>query len=165
MLGVVGDERAVEALIAFVAKPVESERLSINHADAYSSAIQALGVLVYHTGSERALTYLIEGLTPGVWRQRNIPGMPVYARSHEEYDRQLSNYALFGLALSGHPRARDALQSLLRAQTAGRAEFREGLDATLVQWLEVALVAERGLGGMYEYYEAERIAHPERGQP
>jgi HEAT repeat protein len=163
LLGAIGDERAVDALIAFIEKPVGAERLSLSHAEAYSQSITSLGLLVNRTGNERALKYLIDGLTPSVWRQRRVEGIASWATSYEEYDRALSKYALFGLALSGHPEARQALVALQLSPTLGQLQFRRGLDSTLAQWLEVhQLVAERGLAGMYEHYDAERLAKAER---
>jgi hypothetical protein len=163
LLGAIGDERAVAALIAFLEKPVETDRLSVEHHDAYRAAIMSLGTLVNRTGDERALEYLIDGLTPSVWRQRGVQGIAPWAGSYEESDRELSKYALMGLALSGHPQAREALVSLQHSPTIGQAQFRSGLDSTLEQWLEVhQLVAERGLAGMYDHYEALRHAKEER---
>jgi len=163
MLGVVGDEQAVEALIAFVEKPVVEARLSQAHHDARRSAITALGYLTSSTGSERALSYLIGGLTPNVWRQRNVQGVAPWATSYQENDRLLSEYALYGLAFSGNPRAGQALRSLQQSPTAEQARFRNGLDSTLKQWLEVYdLVAERGVAGMHEHYKAQRELEDQR---
>lgn len=159
LLGAVGDERAVGALISFVEKPVGAQRLSSTHEDAYREAMTSLGLLVNRTGNERALKYLIDGLTPSVWRQRRVEGVAPWASSYEEYDKELSKYALFGLALSGHPQAGDALRSLQRAPTPAQQSFRRGLDSTLTQWLEVhQLVAERGIAGMYDHYDQDRAA-------
>jgi hypothetical protein len=126
----------------------------------------SLGFLVNRTGSEQALSYLIDGLTPTIWRQRKVTGIASWSSSNEEYDLELSKYALFGLSLSGHPRAGEALRSLQLSPTPEQARFRSDLDETLPQWLEVhALVAERGIAGMYEHYAAqeqlEREQEPE----
>jgi HEAT repeat protein len=55
MLGVVGDERAVDALIEFVERPVDTLRLSRAHNDARNEAIRALGFLVHRRGNERGV--------------------------------------------------------------------------------------------------------------
>jgi len=164
LLGAVGDERAADALISFVEKPADTEHITFEHEDARNSAMRALGYLVNRTGDERALKYLTDSLTPGVWRQRGLTGMAAGARSYEEYDRALSRQAIFALAYSGHPAAAEAITSLQRSPSAGQAAFRNSLsDSTLTQWLEVhRLVAERGLAGMYEHYEAERQADGQR---
>jgi HEAT repeat protein len=155
VLGVVGDERAVEALIAYVEKPVTQPISRAQH-NGRGAAITALGTLVNRTGSERALQYLIDGLTPSVWRQRNVEGVSASATSYDEYDLQLSKYALFGLAMSGSPKAGDALRRLDRSPTPAQLRFRNGIDDVLKTWLEVhALVAEKGIEGMYEHYETQ----------
>ncbi len=160
LLGVVGDERAVGVLIAFIEKG-GSHSISRAHNKARSAAMSALGYLINRTGSERALDYLIEGLTPSVWRERNVIGVVPYADSYEKYDLMLSTYALFGLALSGHPRAGEALRTLLRSPTPEQVQFRDSEENTLTQWLEIhGLVAERGVDGMNEYYRARSKVRP-----
>jgi hypothetical protein len=55
------------------------------------------------------------------------------------------------------PRAGQALRSLYQEP------FRAGLHATVAQWLEVhQLVADRGVAGMSEHYEAQRAATTQR---
>ena len=162
MLGVVGDGGAADSLIAFVEKPGPA-RLSQWHHDARREAIRALGFLVYRTDNERALRYLIDGLTPGVWRQRNVIGVAPFADSYAEYDLMLSKYALFGLAMSGHPRAGEALRAVQQSPTPEQLQFRDLEENTLTHWLGIHdLVAERGLDGMYEYYETQRKLKVER---
>ena len=103
------------------------------------------------------MDYLVEGLTPRVWRERNVMGTVPYRDSYAEYDLLLSKYALFGLAESGHPRAGEALRAVLQSPTPEQLQFRDAEGATVTQWLEVhGLVAERGVAGMWEYYETKR---------
>ena len=162
MLGVVGDGRAADSLIAFVEKPAPT-RLSQRHHDARREAIRALGFLVYRTDNERALRYLIDGLTPSVWRQRNVIGVAPFADSYAEYDLMLSKYALFGLAMSGHRRAGEALRALLHSPTPEQLQFRDLEENTLTQWLEIHdLITKRGMDGMYDYYETQRKLKVER---
>ncbi len=162
MLGVVGDERAVGSLIAFVEKSAPA-RLSQWHHDGRTEAIRALGFLVHRTHSERALRYLTDGLTPSVWRQRNVMGLAPNVDSYAEYDIRLSTYAVFGLALSGHPAAGEALRTVLRSPTSEQRLFRERQVVTIRQWLEIHdVVAERGVAGMYEHYENRRRIEAER---
>lgn len=164
MLGAIGDDRAVDALIAFVERPVNTLHLSQAQHDGRREAIRALGFLVNRTGNERALNYLIDGLTPSVWRQRNVQGIAPWMNSYAEYDLRLSKYALFGLALSGAPRAGAALRALQQSPTPEQAQLRSGLDDTLAQWLEVYdLVAERGVAGMYKYYETRQRLKADQG--
>jgi HEAT repeat protein len=155
LLGVVGDERAADALISFIEKPVENIFLTDEEHEARNWAIQSLGYLA-NRNVERALNYLIEGLTPSAWRLRNVQGIASWTSSYEEYDQRLSTYALFGLARSGHPAAGQALRSLQQAPTPGQARFRNGLDDTLNLWLGFhEQVAARGLAGAFEHDKAE----------
>ena len=161
VLGVVGDERAVDALIAAVEKPLNPQEPQ-DH-EARRIAITGLGYLVNRTGSVRALTYLIDGLTRDAWRKRNVQGLPPFIRTYAEYDRLLSEYALMALAVSGDPRAGQALRSLQSAPTPEQALSGSQLDDLLASWLDVhRVVAERGLQGMYDYFDAQRRLNQER---
>jgi HEAT repeat protein len=158
VLGVVGDERAVDALIALAEAPATGPGyISEARHSARREAIRALGFLVDRTGHERALAYLIDSLDDDIWRRRNVAGVVSYLDSYEKYDRRLSIYAIFGLALSGHPQAGAALRALQLTPSAGQSRLRAGLDDTLDTWLQVYdVAAERGVAGMYEYYETMR---------
>lgn len=159
VLGVVGNPEVAESLIEFIEEPVVGPTyISRARHDARREAIRALGFLAARTGSERALDYLIESLDDTIWRRRNIVGVIDYLDTYALYDRQLSIYAIFGLALSGHPRAGEALRSLQQSPTPEQQQLREGLDSTLDTWLEVYdVVAERGVAGMYEHYTERRL--------
>ena len=139
MLVVIGDERAVDALIAFVETPVAVPALWSVYENARGRAIVGLGDLIRRTGSERALTYLIEGLTPQTWTKRDVRGVAQWTKSFEEYDSLLAEYAIYGLAHYGHPRAGEALRALQRSPTPEQARFRKGLDNTLEQWLKSSI--------------------------
>src|SRR4029078_507976 len=84
-----------------------------------------------------ALTYLVEGLTPDVWNARKVQGVAGWTKAYEGYDALLSEYAIHGLAYSGHPRAGEALKSLQRSPTPAQARLRKGLDKTLEDWLAI----------------------------
>jgi len=162
VLGLGGDDRAVDALIASIARP-SSPQEGPGWFERRSVESSALGYLVNRTGNGRALTYLVDGLKLGVWRTRNVQGLPPYMPSQSEYDRMLSEYALMALAVSGDARAGEALKSMQTSPTADQALVGKDLDDMLASWLEVhQLVAERGLQGMYDYYETRRRAEQER---
>ena len=92
-----------------------------------------------------------------------MTGVAPFVDSYAEYDLMLSKYAVFGLALSGHPEAGKTLRTLLRAPTPGQQQFRQAEGATVAQWLKTYdLVAERGMAGMYEYYETQHRIKAER---
>lgn len=136
MLVILGDERAVDALIAFVEKPYADPSLANVYESARGGAITGLGQLVRRIGSERALTYLIGGLTPDVWAKRNVRGVAAWTNDYQEYDTLLGEYAIHGLAYSGDPRAGEALRALQRSPTPEQARLRKGLDKTLELWIE-----------------------------
>jgi HEAT repeat protein len=162
VLGVVGDEEVVDVLIEVIDKPIVGPiYISQTQHDTRREAIRSMGFLAARPGGERALDYLIKSLDDTIWRRRNIQGVVSYLDTYDQYDRQLSIYAIFGLAFSGHPRAGNALRSLQQSPTPEQALLRRELDDVLDTWLEVhdlvaeRGVAERGVAGMYEYYAIE----------
>lgn len=158
VLGTVGDERAVDALIELIERPpVESEYISEAWHDARANALFSLGLLVHRTASEKALEYLLASVDDTIWRRRDVRGPPSYGTNYLRYDWQLSKWAVFGLAVTGHPRAGDALRSLQQSPAPNQQRLQVGLDDTLDSWLEAYdLVAERGVVGMYDYYDQQR---------
>jgi hypothetical protein len=164
LIGVIGDDTVVDELIDLVERPfIGPVTISQTQHRMRAEAIRALGFLVSRTGNAQALEYLIDSLDDSIWRQRDVPDVVPYLPSSTEYDRQLSIYAIFGLALSGHPQAGEALRSLQLAPTSEQLQLRSGLDDILDTWLEVHdVVAERGVAGMYEYYESQRLIRARR---
>jgi len=158
LLVALGDERAVDALIAFVPRPCPNPMFADVYENARAAAIVGLGDLAHRgIGGERALTYLVESLSPDVWKKRNVRGDASWTKAFDEYEALLSEYAIQGLAYSGSARAGEALRSLQRSPTPPQARFRKGLDKTLELWLEVyELVAERGMNGNQARQEVER---------
>jgi hypothetical protein len=157
LLVALGDERAVDALIAFVPRPCPNPMFADVYENARAAAIVGLGDLAHRIGSERALTYLVESLSPDVWKKRKVRGDASWTKSFDAYEALLSEYAIYGLAYSGSARAGEALRSLQRSPTPEQARFRKGLDKTLELWLEVYdLVAERGMTGNQARQEVER---------
>ena len=164
LLGIVGDDAVVDELIELMERPYnDATYISDFQQATRREAMRALGFLVSRTGNAQALEYLIESLDDSIWRRRNLLGVTSYFPSYAEYDRHMSTYAIFGLALSGHPRAGEALRSLQQTPTSEQVQLRRGLDDTLDSWLEVYdLASERGVAGMFEYYENERRIEAER---
>jgi len=156
-LGIVGDDTVADELIELMERPyIGSTHVSPFQQSTRREAMRSLGYLVSRTGNAQALDYLIESLDDSIWRRRNIRGVTSYFESNAQYDRQLSIYAIFGLALSGHPQAGEALRSLQQSPTSEQVLLRRELDDTLDTWLEVHdLVSERGVAGMFRYFETE----------
>jgi hypothetical protein len=155
VLGVVGDDRAVDALIELVERqPVDATQVRREWSHARRQSLISLGFLIHRTGNQKALEYLIASLGDSVWRQRGVTRADSNM-SLEMSHKVLSEFAVMGLALSGHPRAGAALRALQQSPAPNQAALRDGLDDTLNSWLgEVyPLVVERGLLGMYDYYD------------
>jgi HEAT repeat protein len=152
-LGIIGDESAVEPLIAFIEKPVEG--ISRTQYTAKTSALMSLGYLVNKSGNERALNYLIGSLDPEVWEKRGRMAASPFHATPEERNRDLSKYAVLGLALSGRPEAAAALRSLQEpAQTRSMREFQNQYGDVVSEAISTnEKVAQMGLA---EYYRASR---------
>ena len=154
-----GDERASRALIEFIETPYTEERITFDIEVGRKAAITSLGVVVNRLGDDDALQYLLDSLSPSIWRQRELQGIASWSSSVRQYDSDLSTAALFGVALSGHPRAGVALRTLQQTNPQDDSLRRELGDETINQWVEVYdLVRERGIDGMYEYYDEKRRA-------
>ena len=167
VLGVIGDDRAVDALIDLIERPPPDGLVSLEWHYGRREALRALGFIVERTGSPRALEYLIGSLDDTIWRRRDVRGVVTNSMTQDMYDRLLSEIAVIGLALSGHPRAGQALRSLQQSPAPDQARLRDGLDDVLDTWLgEVfLLVEERGVAGMYEYYDQKRQRDSQGAQP
>ena len=109
-LGMLGDERAVEPLIRFVAEGVG--QLSRDQFVAKTSAVASLGYIVNKSNSDRALTYLTEGIDPEVWSRRGINWSSPFHASEVGRNGQLITMSILGLGLSGNSRAAEVLRSL-----------------------------------------------------
>jgi len=142
-LGVIGDERGVDPLIAFFSREV-SGTLSSSEYSARTGVLISLGYLVNRSKNLKALTYLIDSLTPETWATRKLSWVSPYHATEAERNQQLTAMAVMGLALSGHPLAREALllfQSRVGAQD--RALVEEALRAHEV-------IAREGLAAYYK---------------
>lgn len=144
-LGIIGDERAVDPLISFFSREV-SGTLSSSEYMAKTSALMSLGYLVNKSNNLKALTYLIDSLTPETWVTRKLSWVSPYHATEAERNPQLTAMAVMGLALSGRPLAREALlglQARIGAGAPGRALVEEALRAHEV-------IAREGLAVYYK---------------
>ncbi|MEK7992298.1 MAG: hypothetical protein AAB403_00695 [Planctomycetota bacterium] len=132
-LGMIGDQRAVDPLIAFLSRSVRAE-LSHSHYVAKTSVLMALGYVINKTRNRTALNYLKESVEePAVWGRRAIRWTSPYHASEDDRNSALSESAVIGLALSGEASAGTALRSLQKpGKTASAKRFR-------------AQITERGL--------------------
>lgn len=109
-LGAIGDDRAVDPLIGFLEQKGDS--LTREEFLAQSSVLMSLGYLINKSKNEKALSYLKAHIRPKEWEDSNLARAPGFQASTDQLTQQLSTLAIIGLALSGHPSARDTLNSL-----------------------------------------------------
>jgi hypothetical protein len=146
-LGMIGDARAVDTLIAFVSSggpEVVSDDVHL----AKINTLLALGYIVNASGDKRALAYLVESLDPAVWTDsRGLKWVsPLQAVS--DRDVHLATMAVIGLAVSGHVEAGRVLHNFKSSDLFRR--FQASMNGVVEQALiEHAKVAGMGL---YEYY-------------
>ena len=145
VLGMIGGEQAIDPLIAFIED--DSTEMTRDTYAAKTSAIMSLGYVLNKTGSQRVLDYLVKGLQPGKWTERNAEAIAPFQSNLAERNVDFGKYAILGLALSGRPEAASALQSLQRP--AASAEAR-GFQAQISDLVSDALaenckIAEQGL--------------------
>ncbi len=145
MLGIVGDEDVADTIFAFIQEDAGAEKLSRDQYAAKSSgALTALGYLVHRIGSERALDYLIEGLDPETWQKR-VDWTSPYQAASDDRNRQMTELCVMALALSGHPRAGEALRSL--KSEGARPEMSGLLDEAVATH---ELIIKEGLKNYYK---------------
>jgi PBS lyase HEAT-like repeat-containing protein len=147
-LGMIGDEAAVEPLIAFIEARGPDQPSRAQYA-ARRSAVTSLGYILNQTRSRRALDYLETGLEPSQWAARLEPFHAPYQATVAERDRDFSTHALLGLALSGTPEAAEALRGL--QQNGGTpSEFAGQVRDLLADALKAhAAIAAEGLEAYY----------------
>lgn len=112
-LGMLGDARAVEPLIEFLGKDT-GKQLSRSHYIAKTGVVMALGYLINKKENQKALAYLQDSVKPEIWAKRKVSWASPYHANLDDRNNQLSKMAILGLALSGHPSARETLQALQR---------------------------------------------------
>ena len=151
VLCVIGDERAVDPLIAFIEQKT-SDTLSYSHHKAITSTLIAFGYLINKSGSPKALEYLQASVNPRVWRERNLTWKSSYQASSEDRDLELSTVAILGLGVSGHPDAGKTLRTLQeRASEPGIQSFRVQMSEVVKQALEAHdFISQSGLKAYYQ---------------
>jgi HEAT repeat protein len=150
----IGDERAVDPLIAFIEDDYEGG-LSREQYAAKTSALMALGYLINKTGNQEALDYLVDSLAPETWVARDVAGIAPFQVSTTERNRDFSKHAVLGLALSGHPQAAQALRSL---QQPAATEAQGTFQAQVSDVVSEALKEHQSISrlGLADYYRTRQ---------
>lgn len=156
VLGIIGDEQCVAAMIDFVGQGSAEETLSAAHLRAKTSAVMSLGYAVHKTGNRQALDYLKSWLEPSA----RVEGLVAWAspiHDTQARDAQLSKMAILGLALSGNAEAGEALRAMQQQPEAAgpEGEFQAAVSDMLSEALDAhTTIAEEGLG---EYYRKSKL--------
>lgn len=149
-LGMIGDDRAVDPMIAFINKGATG---TLSHAQytARTSAVISLGYIVNKSKNAKALTYLKDSLNPQAWDKRETSWKSPYQASTEDRNIQLSTAAILGLALSGDPSAAEALRKLQQpADTEPARRFQAQTSSVAADALTAnEMIAKEGLAAYY----------------
>lgn len=149
-LGIIGDDRAVDPLINFL--DGNGEMASRDDFAARSSALMSLGYLINKSKNEKALAYLKGHMTPKGWRGSKMVTAGTLQASQDARSQQLSTLAILGLALSGDPLAKEALESLQKGMRTGEpTAFARQMDSTVTEALKAhEIIAKEGLPAYYQ---------------
>jgi hypothetical protein len=163
-LAMVGDAPTGHRLIEFIQQD-PGRPLSASHCMAKYSALMALGYLVNHTSDPDCLDFLVRAARPAYWETLAPQWSSPFESTSIARNLQLANMAMLGLALSGHPDAIVALESMKEPEM---EPARRRLQATRSGLLDEALEASRAIArdGLAEYYRrARNERHSAPGRP
>jgi hypothetical protein len=150
-LGMIGSEQATDSLISYLNSPSRGP-MSRAAYKARVGAVVALGYLVNRASSEKALSYLLESVSPDSWTQRNLGNLSRSGMSTTETTQNLSKYAIIALGLSGHPKASERLRTLRDEERALTDDkFREKIKDVVTESLQTNEKVSRG--GLLNYYK------------
>jgi len=154
LLGIIGDPHAVDPLIGFLEQPVTGE-LSRSQYKAKTAVLPALGYLLNkQPNNQKALAYLQDSLDPTFWGKRRLPWTLTQSEGGSSArDLRLTKMAIMGLGLSGHPNAKNALQSLQAGKVPGAVPYQKQIGPMLGEAMKAhGVIALKGING---YYQAE----------
>jgi hypothetical protein len=157
-LCIIADERAVDPVLAFIARDAKDGSVSRAEYGAKSSAVMALGYIVNRTGNKKCLDYLRASVRSGAWAERGVKWGAPEGASAAARDVSLSKKAILGLALSGRPEAAATLREL-EAPTKDPAQ--KTLNAAVGGAVHAALSEHAKIQkmGLSAYYKEARAGH------
>jgi len=149
-LGIIGDDRALEPML----KVLESDGDQLKPEDfaAKSSVLMSLGYLINKSQNEKALAYLKSHTTPEGWQGSKLTTAEGLQASTDERSQQLSTLAVIGLALSGHPEAKNILRSLgENVKAMGTTTFARQMSSVVDEAMKAhEAIAKEGLAAYYQ---------------
>jgi hypothetical protein len=150
-LGMIGSQRATDPLISYINTPSPGP-ISRPAYKGKVGAIVALGYLVNRSGDEKALSYLLESVSPNSWKQRNLRKLSKPGMTETQTGQDLSKYAIIALGLSGHPKASEQLRQLRdRKGAVIEGEFQEKMNNVIIESLQINEKISRE--GLLKYYK------------
>jgi hypothetical protein len=146
VLGIIGGEDAFDELVAFL-EEAGDEQLPPDVYRAKATVPLALGYMANLTGSQQAVSYLVEGAQASFWEDSGV-GRAEFQPSTEARNEDLADKFKLGLALAATDEAIAALEGMAEDQPAAA----EGPGGTLI---EDALQTARRIQevGLEQYYE------------
>ena len=149
LLGLIGGDRAVNALIEFQIQ-ASTDPLTVLHLKAKLGAIVALGYAAYTSENARALAYLRQSVQPGAWRARAISWRSPFHTSPQELHVLLTEIAVIGLGFTADPSASSILRDVIDKGRDGSVATYKSLVGVAEEALAThGLVTKRGLEGYY----------------
>ena len=143
VLGMIGGSEMVPLMIDFIDdrySSLSSRENPSGEIGLMNSALSALGLLSYRTGSQQALEFLIARSDPGGWPESPLPGMK---------KEQMLPPTFVALAYTGTPEARAALEGIL--ERAGASQITAiGLEDLRVILRAHSEIAESGLEAYFD---------------
>jgi hypothetical protein len=158
LLGMIGDPRAVDPLIGFLEQPGTGD-LSRSHYKAKTAVLPALGYLLNkQPTNQTALAYLQDSRDPTFWGKRQLGwNLAPSQGGGSARDLRLTEMAIMGLALSGHPTAKNALQSLQAGMVPGAVPYQKQIAPMLGEAMKAhGVIAQNGIKGYYQAEAAKR---------
>ncbi|MBG0791950.1 hypothetical protein IYY11_00275, partial [Methylocystis sp. H62] len=159
-LGMIGSERAVEPLIAYIQGRREATAQLPGTADAASShaaykgrvgAVMALGYIVSRNGSKAALTFLKDNASPQALKLLWMGD----GRPEEAKQQDLTKYFLLSLGISGNTEAAEHLKALRQREVVPEAAPRKTkVEGVLAQSLQLNDQVARE--GLLNYYKSKQ---------
>jgi hypothetical protein len=158
-LGMIGSERAVEPLMAYIQNRLEPatapSREGQTSRAAYKGrvgAIVALGYIVYRSGSKTALNFLKDNASPQTVKLLGIDD----GRSNEAKNQDLTKYFLLSLGLSGNIEAAEHLKALPQHMTDVSQAPPSNTKVDEVVAKSLQLHDQIAREGLLKYYKSEQ---------
>jgi len=149
-LGIIGDDRAVEPMLEVLDSA--GDQFKPEDFAAKSSVLMSLGYLINKSQNEKALAYLKSHTTPEGWQGSQLTTAEGLQASTDERSQQLSTLAVIGLALSGHPEAKNTLRSLgENVKALGPTKFAKQMSSVVDEAMKAhETIAKDGLAAYYQ---------------